>query len=328
MKIAAFAAGLLLLVCPTVSDAGNLRHKHLSGRINVVSTTGITNDIVSNVGGNMVAAKSLMGPGVDPHLYKATAGDIRTLAEADVIFHHGLHLEGKISDILESMKSRGINTVAVTRDIPESKLIPIGKTANYDPHVWLDPELWGFAVQAVSRTLSGLDPANAPFYRKNARAYMSALRELDNYAKKMFSKIAEDKKILVTSHDAFGYFGKAYGFKVTALQSVSTASEAGISDVRKVVEVITANRLPAIFTESSVSPRYIRAVKKAVESSGMSVAIGGELFSDALGSRESRQGTFYGMFKHNVDVIFLSLSGSSARELAAIRKEKKSGEHR
>lgn len=319
---------LLLLIFPGLSSAHrSVDGKHRHGKVKVVSTTGIINDIVLNVGGNKVAAKSLMGPGVDPHLYKATAGDIRTLAESDIIFYHGLHLEGKISDVLGNMKSRGVYTVAVTGDIPESMLISTGKAASYDPHVWFDPKLWTFAARTVARTLSELDPANESFYRRNVSAYISGLTELDAYARRMSSTIAEDRKVLVTSHDAFGYFGRAYGFKVTALQGVSTVSEAAISDIRHAVNVITGNRIPAIFTESSVSPRYIRAVKDAVESSGMSVEIGGKLYSDALGSRGSYQETFYGMFRHNVDLICLSLSGRDKRELAAVSGETEPAKH-
>ncbi len=318
--------GLLLLLSPRPADAREVHDGSWHGKIKVVSTTGIINDMVVNIGGDKVAAKSLMGPGVDPHLYKATAGDIRIFAQSNVIFYHGLHLEGKISDVLENMKSRGVHTVAVAGGIPKSMLIATGSSESYDPHVWFDPKLWSFAARSVAQTLSELDPANAPFYGKNLRAYLSALGKLDTYAKEMSSRVAEDRKILVTSHDAFGYFGRAYGFKVVALQGLSTVSEASISDVRHAVRVIMENRLPAVFTESSVSPRYIEAVKEAVESSGMSLRIGGKLYSDALGNKNSPQGTFRGMFRHNVEAICFSLSEASEREIAAIREETENAE--
>ncbi len=324
--ITALLTGIVFIALAGFPHAQNTARAHSHGGIKAVSTTGIINDIVAKVGGDKVEARSLMGPGVDPHLYKATAGDIRTLAKADVIFYHGLHLEGKISDVLGSMKLRGVNTVAVTRDIPESELISTGKKASYDPHVWFDPKLWSFAVRTVARTLSEMDPENARFYGENAGAYMSELERLDAYSKTMSAAVPADKKILITSHDAFGYFGRAYEFKVTALQGVSTVSEAAISDVRDAVETITENRIPAIFTESSVSPRYIRAVKEAAEASGMAVKIGGKLYSDALGNKKSLQGTFFGMFKHNVDVICLSLSGGDAGKVALIRGETKSAQ--
>ncbi len=316
MRLAAFLATVAVLLSPYPAGAHDLVATHVHGGIKVVSTTGIVNDVVTNIGGDRVSVKFLMGPGVDPHLYKATAGDIKTLAGADVIFYHGLHLEGKISDVLESMDKRRIKTVAVSRDIPESMLIPVGKKGVFDPHVWFDPHLWIFAVRAVSQTLSEMDPANAGFYSENTRNYIAKLLELDRYAEKMVSAVPENKKFIVTSHDAFGYFARAYGFKVTALQGVSTVSEASISDVHHTVKTIIDKGLPAIFTESSISPRYINTVKEAVEFSGMSVKIGGKLYSDALGSPESRQGSFYGMFKHNVDTICFSLSGGASRELA------------
>ncbi len=311
---------VILFFNPAFSSAHEASFRHWHVPINVVSTTGIINDIVKSVGGDKISAKSLMGPGVDPHVYRATAGDMGTLASADLIFHHGLHLEGKISDVISGMKSRDIQTVAVTDDIPRPMLIPVGGDGNYDPHVWFDPALWTYAVRAVEQSLSEIDPVNADYYRKNARAYIAELSELDEYARIMSSGIPEEGKFLVTSHDAFLYFGKAYGFKVRALQGVSTVSEASISDVDRVVELIVRKKIPAIFTESSVSPRYIKSVKEAVEASGESVRIGGELYSDALGSEESGHGNFPGMFKHNVEVIFLSLSNGDERELATVNE--------
>ena len=305
MKLLAFVL-FLFTASPALCHETGLPHTH--GGIKVVSTTGIVNDIVVNVGGVRVRAKSLMGPGVDPHLYRATAGDIGTLASADIIFYHGLHLEGKISDVLEGMRSRGKNTVAVTRGIPGDMLIPsVGKS--YDPHVWFDPRLWKFAVETVAEALAGADPEGAGYYTENARAYIASLAELDDYARAMAGQVPPEKRIIITSHDAFGYFGRAYGFKVAALQGVSTVSEAAISDVRRITGLIVENRLPAIFTETSVSERYIRSVREAAKRAGAPVGIGGKLYSDALGSRGSGHETLGGMFIHNVDVICSSLSG-------------------
>ncbi|QMU56122.1 MAG: manganese transporter [Candidatus Mycalebacterium zealandia] len=321
MRLAVLFSAFALFFTPVPSVA----HHHFAdetrhGVINVVSTTGIINDIVKNVGGKKVSTTALMGPGIDPHLYRATAGDVKTLARADVVFHHGLHLEGKLSDLLNGMRARGINTVAVTDEIPKSMLLSAGVPGNYDPHVWFDPNLWSMSVRAVARTLSEIDPANSAFYSANASDYIAALSEVDGYARRKFSAIPENLRFIVTSHDAFAYFGRAYGFEVTALQGVSTASEAAISDIHRVVDVIVNNRLPAIFTESSVSPRYIKAVKEAVEYSGVLIKIGGQLYSDALGGKDSEQDTFYGMFKHNVDVIYGSLSTNTERELATAPK--------
>ena len=305
MRLLAFVL-FLFAAAPALCHETGSYHTH--GDIRVVSTTGIVNDIVVSVGGGRVSAKSLMGPGVDPHLYRATAGDIRTLASADIIFYHGLHLEGKISDVLEGMGSRGKNTVAVTRDIPREMLIPSGGTS-YDPHVWFEPRLWKFAVVTVADALAGIDPEGADYYAENARAYIASLGKIDGYARAMVEQVPPDKRVIVTSHDAFGYFGRAYGFKVAALQGVSTVSEAAISDVRRIVGLIVESRLPAIFTETSVSERYIKSVREAAKSAGVPVGIGGKLYSDALGAKGSGHETLGGMFRHNVDVICSSLTG-------------------
>lgn len=311
---AVFFAALFFSAVSAQAHSTGAGHTHEAVR--VVSTTGIINDLVVNIGGSRVSAEALMGSGVDPHLYRATAGDIRTLARAEVIFHHGLHLEGKISEVLEGMNRRGVRTFAVTRDIPRGMLISAGGV--YDPHVWFDPSLWAYAARAVASALSEIDPTGAETYRENARAYTERLKELDRYATEMSQTVPSSGRILITSHDAFGYFGRAYGFKVNALQGVSTVSEAAISDVRRTVGMIVRHRIPAIFTETSVSPRYMEAVKEAVESSGMSVEMGTKLYSDALGSAGTRQETFHGMFKHNVDAICISLSRGAAIEVSKL----------
>ena len=322
MQIKPFAVAVTLFVS-ALAAAPALCHEtgfpHTHGNIKAVSTTGIVNDIVAHVGGERVRAKSLMGPGVDPHLYRATAGDIRTLVSADIIFYHGLHLEGKISDVLEGMRFRGKNTVAVTRGIPEEMLISSG--ISRDPHVWFEPELWKFAVMTVRDALASADPEGAGYYAENARAYINSLREIDRYARAMTERIPPERRIIVTSHDAFAYFGRAYGFKVAALQGVSTVSEAAISDVRRVAGLIVENRLPAIFTETSVSGRYINSVRAAAKNAGVPVGIGGKLYSDALGAKGSGHDTLATMFKHNVDVVVSSLAArkfTGAGEIPAV----------
>lgn len=310
MKLLAILC-FLLAAAPAYGHETGFPHTHgggiTAGGLTVVSTTGIVNDIVANVGGGRVKAKSLMGPGVDPHLYRATAGDIKTLASADIIFYHGLHLEGKIADVLEGMNRRGKNTVAVTRDIPREMLISTGGSS-YDPHVWFDPRLWEIAVRTVAGALAGADPEGANYYSENARSYIKSLAALDDYAREMAETVPLGMRVIITSHDAFGYFGRAYGFKVAALQGVSTVSEAAISDMRRVVNLIVTNRLPAVFTETSVSGRYINAVIAAAKNAGVSVGIGGKLYSDAPGAAGSGRGSLAGMFRHNVDVICSALS--------------------
>ena len=280
----------------------------VSGRtIEVVTTTGMITAIVENVGGGRVEVTGLMGPGIDPHLYKASEGDVIELAEADVVFYNGLHLEAKLAEVFERMRGRA-RTVAVTDSIPRGKLLaPPAFAGAYDPHVWFDVTLWMKAAEHVRDSLVALDAEHAPLYRKNARAYLRQLRELDAYVRRQAAKVPRERRVIVTAHDAFNYFGRAYGFEVRGLQGISTAAEAGTADVRRLAEFIAERRIPAIFVESSVSPRAIEAVREAVRSRGFEVEIGEQLFSDAMGDPDTPEGTYVGMVRHNIDAIVTGL---------------------
>jgi manganese/zinc/iron transport system substrate-binding protein len=277
--------------------------------IRVVTTVGMIADITQNVGGERVEVTGLMGPGVDPHLYKASEGDVTRMAEADVIFYNGLHLEAKMGEVLEKIEGR-VETVAVTQGIDQSTLLaPPEFKGAYDPHVWFDVTLWMKAAEQVRNTLVEMDPDHADLYRSNAESYLAELDDLHGYVKAEAERVPEEQRVLITAHDAFNYFGRAYDFEVRGLQGISTASEAGTADVQALADFIVENRIPAIFVESSVPPRTIEAVQAAVRSKGFEVEIGGELFSDAMGNPGTPEGTYIGMVRHNIDTIVSALLG-------------------
>ena len=269
--------------------------------IRVVTTIGMIADAVERVGDERVEVEGLMGPGVDPHLYKASEGDVRRLERADVVFYGGLHLEAKMADVLERIGDRRI-TQAVTDGIPRSRLIGDG-AGGHDPHVWFDVGLWSLAVEQVRDTLAEADPEHAALYRRNADAYLAELRALDAQVRSEAGRVPRAKRVIVTAHDAFAYFGRAYGFEVRGLQGISTASEAGAGDVQSLADFIAERRIPAIFVESSVSPRTIQAVREAVRARGFDVRIGRSLFSDAMGDEGTPEGNYVGMVRHNVEAI-------------------------
>ena len=280
------------------------------GRLNVVTTTGMIADIAKNVGGEHVRVTALMGAGVDPHLYKASAGDVNRLWEADVIFYNGLHLEASMGKVLEKFAESGATTVPVAEAIDPAKLkAPPEFEGFYDPHVWFNVDFWIDATGSVEAALSEMDPQHAETYAANAEAYRTELEALDAYVREQAARVPEAQRVLITAHDAFNYFGDAYGFEVRGLQGISTASEASTADVQGLARFIAEREIPAIFVESSVPPRTVEAVQAAVRAQGFDVQIGGELFSDAMGSPGTTEGTYEGMVRHNIDTIVGALLG-------------------
>ena len=302
---------LAVLLAGTSCDPKGQPDTSAVGKYRVVTTIGMITDIVKNVGGDRVEVIGLMGPGVDPHLYKASAGDVQKLGSANLIFYNGLHLESKMGDVLAKM-SGDTKTVAVTDAVDRSLLLtPPEFDGQYDPHLWFDVTLWMKAVGTVRDVLSEFDPDNTLAYWSNAQRYFAKLAELHEYVKAQAARVPLEQRVLVTAHDAFNYFGKAYGFEVRGLQGISTAAEAGIADVQELATFIAERRIPAIFVESSVSTRSLEAVKAAVKSKGFDVKIGGELFSDAMGNQGTPEGTYIGMVRHNIDTIVNALKGES-----------------
>lgn len=273
------------------------------GQLQILATTGMIGDVASRLAGEHAAVTTLMGPGVDPHLYKASEGDVRRFESADLILYNGLNLEGKMQDIFTRVaRSRAV--LAVADAVPESRRRePPEMQGHYDPHVWFDVSLWALTVGTIARELERLDPAHAEDYRRTAEALEKELLDLDKEVETRIAEIPAGRRVLVTAHDAFGYFGRRYGMEVIGLQGISTVTEAGLKDVERLVDVIVSRKIPAIFVESSVSSRSIDAVKKACESRGHSVAIGGQLFSDAMGPAGTPEGTYPGMVRHNVKTI-------------------------
>ena len=278
-----------------------------SGKLKVVVTTTMLTDLVKNVGGDLIELQGLMGAGVDPHLYKASEGDVSKLFNSDIIFYNGLHLEGKLVAVFEKMDTQK-TTVALGEFLAKDGLIGSDYFAsNYDPHVWFNIQYFKEFSDKVTSVLSEKDPKNAASFTANNLAFQQELDLLHTAVVNTIATLAPEKRILVTAHDAFNYFGKAYGFKVVGLQGLSTATEAGVQDVQKLSDYIIANKVKAIFIESSVPRRTIEALEAAVLSKGHQVSIGGSLYSDALGDAGSVEGTYVGMFLYNVKTIVNAL---------------------
>jgi manganese/zinc/iron transport system substrate-binding protein len=281
--------------------------------VRVVCTTTIVADLVRNVGGDRVAVETLMGAGVDPHKYIPTAGDRAKLERAHLIFYSGLHLEGKMVDTFEKAKDK-YRAKAVTAGIDKSLLLQAEVDGGeHDPHVWFDVNLWAKTVHTVRDALAALDPAGASVYDANTGKYAAELDALDQEVRATLATVPPEKRVLVTSHDAFGYFGRAYGFEVKGLQGVSTASELGIKNRQELADLIGSRKIPAVFTETSVPPDGLRSVlESAAKSHGHSVTlVGGDdaLYSDSLGEPNSPGGTYAGMVRHNAAVIVGALAG-------------------
>jgi manganese/zinc/iron transport system substrate-binding protein len=272
-------------------------------QVRVTTTTNFITDLARRIGGDRVRVTGLMGPGVDPHMYKASAGDVKTLTEADLVLYGGLELEGKMADVFERLAEHRA-TVAVTRDIPRDELLEEPQhPGKFDPHVWFDVSLWERAAGTTAEALEELDPAHAGEYRANARGYVRELRALDAYAKRRLAEIPERSRVVVTSHDAFRYLGRRYGLEVVAIQGTSTATEATTADVERVAGVIADHGVKAVFVESSVPPQTIDAVLASADRRGGHATVGEELYSDAAGAEGTPEGTYVGMVRHNVDAI-------------------------
>ena len=316
-------AGLLLFTigCTRTADSGGAAD-FSDRKMKVVVTTNVIGDLVRQVAGDAVDLTTLMGPGVDPHLYRASEGDVQTMAEADLVLYNGLHLEGKMTDVFAQMNERSVPTSSLAdAAVPDSLLIPSSEYASsYDPHVWFDVELWMRVTQHVGEVLAARDTAHADLYRQNADAYAQRLDSLDRYVTTQAERVPPDRRVLITSHDAFRYLGQAYDIDVRGLQGISTATEAGTQDVQNLADFVTKRKIPALFVESSVSPRGIEAVQKAVQARGFEVQVGGTLYGDALGDRDTPTGTYIGALRHNIDTIVEGLR--PADDVKAARGER------
>ena len=298
----------ILLVLFSASLVGCKDTRPKDGKFHIVTTTSMITDLVQNIGGEKVAGQGLMGAGVDPHLYKASEGDVSKLSNANMIIYSGLHLEGKLVEVFEKMKRQKIKTIAVSDALDKKELI--GSTlfaSNYDPHIWFDVKNWEQITIYVEKQLSEALPEHKEYFKANAAIYLEKLKVLKQEIEAEIATLPEDKRRLVTAHDAFNYFGKAYKFDVVGLQGLSTATEAGVQDVQKTATYIIDHKVKAVFIESSVPRRTVEALQAAVNSKNHEVVIGGTLFSDALGNPGTPEGTYIGMFKFNVHTIVNAL---------------------
>ncbi len=295
---------LMLSVILVISGCGKTVTTEDDGKLNVVATTTMLADLSRVIGGDAVSVNGLMGAGIDPHLYQASAGDVTLIQNADVVVYNGLHLEGKMGQIFETLGPQGSTVISIEDALDKAKLLADEEDKGvYDPHVWFDVSLWKDAAKAVADGLSKADAVNKNLYEENLNQYLKELDELDAYIKSRAEEVPPSSRVLVTAHDAFNYFGNAYGFEVKGLQGISTDAEAGTADVSALADFIAERQIKAVFVETSVSPKTIEALQAAVGAKGFDVAIGGELYSDSLGDKASGHNSYILTFKANIDTI-------------------------
>lgn len=298
---------LLLTVVLVASISCSPNKNEQRTKPHIVATTGMLYDAIINIGGDSITAEAIMGPGVDPHLYKATQGDLAKFKDADIIVFNGILLEGKMSDILSKL-GRQKPVVAAAEVIPKNMLLSaVGYEDAHDPHVWFDVKRWKYVVKEISKTLCEQDSINAAYYQKNTTSYLMQLDELDAFVREKIAEIPPTQRILVTAHDAFGYFGDSYGMQVEGLQGISTVADFGLKDIANIIDLIIKNKVKAIFVETSVSTKSIDAVIMGCQEKGHNVKIGGYLYSDAMGELGTLEGTYIGMFRKNVNTIVENL---------------------
>ena len=295
LLVGIFSSILLLGACSTNNAETNEK--------TVVATTGQVADAVKAIVGEEIEVQTLMGPGVDPHLYKATQSDVKKLENAEMIFYNGLHLEGQLDDIFAQM-SKDKTVVAAAEILDKNKLLADEENSDlFDPHVWFNISLWSEVVDGIGDALVKEYPEHKELFEKNEKEYLAKLEELKTYVKDRVSELSSSQHHLVTAHDAFNYFGSSLGFTVSGLQGLSTESEYGVKDVENMVDYLVKNKIKAIFVESSVSDKAMKAVIEGAKEKKHTVTIGGELYSDAMGAEGTEEGTYIGMYKHNVDTI-------------------------
>lgn len=280
--------------------------------VTAVATIGMIGDVARNVGGDCVAVETLMGPGVDPHLYQASAGDVRLLRDADAILYSGYSLEGQLGEVLERMGEAKPTVAVAPASIAPADLITVQDIYGIDPHLWMDAALWAQITPTIADTFAEVAPGCAATLRADAEAYAVSLAALDGWIEASIATIPEDQRVLVTAHDAFAYYGRAYGIEVRGIQGISTEAEAGIADIRSSIDLVVELGVPAVFVETTINPRNIRAVVDGAEARGHALEIGGELYSDAMGEPGTAAGTYIGMLRSNTVTIVTALGGEPA----------------
>ncbi|MEH7385390.1 zinc ABC transporter substrate-binding protein [Bacillus sp. JJ1521] len=276
--------------------------------IHVVTTIAQIGEPMQLIGGDRIKVTSLMGPGVDPHLYQATQGDITTLQHADIIFYSGLHLEGRMGEIFEKLKETK-PTFAIGESIDEDRLLA-DEGGAIDPHIWFDLDIWKDGLASATQRLKQYSPEDAVYFEENKQKYFAKIDELKAEASKKLASIPKEQRVLVTAHDAFGYFGRMYDIEVVGLQGLSTEDEVGLSDIQSTVDLLLEKNVPSVFVESSINQNSIKAVIEGAAKKGQDITLGGELFSDAMGKAGTEEGTYLGMYRHNVNTIYDGLTRS------------------
>ncbi|HEU6442883.1 MAG TPA: zinc ABC transporter substrate-binding protein [Microvirga sp.] len=303
--------GLAVALAASVGLMGSGPAMAQSGPLKVVATTGMIADAARQVGGDLVEVRALMGPGVDPHAYRQTRTDIVAMTQADLVFWHGLYLEAQMEGFMRDLAKKR-TVVAVAEALPKDMLLAHDDYADkFDPHVWMNPNLWSQVVVAVRDALVTVRPEAKATFEANTAAYLKDLAELAGYTTRVLSTIPDESRVLLTAHDAFNYFGAAYGFEVLGIQGISTESEAGLNRISELVDMLVSRKIRAVFVESSVSGRNIRALIEGAAAKGHTVTIGGELFSDAMGQQGTYEGTYLGMIDHNATTITHALGGEA-----------------
>jgi manganese/zinc/iron transport system substrate-binding protein len=285
--------------------------------LKIVTTTTQATDLTTIIAGDLIGSTieltPLMGAGVDPHLYQPKERDIAAMSEADVIIYMGLNLEGRFGELFESLAAQDTRIIALSQLVKDGGFTIGGFNLSEeftnvdDPHFWFDPRNWQLSAQFLADSLSQIDPANRATYAANAAAYITQLDDLYTWALDALAVIPEEQRVLVTSHDAFQYFGIAFNLQVRGLQGISTAAEAGVGDVQELADFVVERQIPVMFVESSVPPTTIQAVQEAVKASGGSVTVGVRaLYSDAMDNPDTFGGTYVGMIASNVITILQS----------------------
>lgn len=299
-------AGLLMTFIFLTGCSAESTQSKEDGKLTVITTIAQIAEPISIIGGDKVTVQSIMGPGVDPHLYTATQGDIQKMEEADIVFYSGLHLEANMVRAFEEIgKTKPV--LAIGEVIPEEKLLKDEEGA-VDPHIWFDIDLWKEALDAATSELKKASPDDSDYFEKNKQEYFAKLDELKEVAEAKIETLPEEKRVLVTAHDAFGYFGRMLDIEVVGLQGLSTEAEIGLSDIEETIQLLVEHQVPAVFIESSINPASINAVIEGAKKEGLDIELGGELFSDAMGDEDTKEGTYIGMYEHNVSTIHQALS--------------------
>lgn len=313
-QVLGMGTGLWLSGCESPTSSEPPPAPTTGHRWKIVCTIGMVTDLVQQIVGELGEVLGLLSEGVDPHLYRPTARDTGLMMQADLVFYSGLHLEGRMTEDFEAAEKHGRRFYAVTADLPEDQLITSDVAGVHDPHVWGDVRLWIQCARTIARRLLAFDPSHAATYQANSDRLCTELEKLDLYIRQVIASIPEPQRLLVTAHDAFAYFSRAYSIPVKSVQGISTESEAGVNDINALVDLLVDKKIPTVFVEASVNPKSLEAVREGTAQRGWPVSVGGTLYSDSMGALGTYEGTYAGMMDANATTIARSLGGNAPVE--------------